>query len=47
MNQDFDHDESLRTRLATVCLVVGFCVGLGLGVSALSAYTETRDKTPG
>lgn len=37
----------METGLATVCLIVGFCVGLGLGVAALTTYVETRPRPGG
>jgi predicted transporter len=34
----------LDTGVATVCLIVGFCVGLGLGVAALTTYVDSHDR---
>lgn len=40
-------DPPADTSMATVCLIVGFCVGLGLGVAALTTYVDTRGRPAG
>jgi hypothetical protein len=47
MNQVSDGQDSDLTRVGTVCLIVGFCVGLGLGVAALATYVDAQEGPRG
>lgn len=47
MNQPSGGEDPNLTGLATACLIVGFCIGLGLGVAALTTYVDTQDKRGG
>jgi hypothetical protein len=44
--QTFDPVPSDPAQLATVCFVVGFCVGLGLAVAALTDRRGGREPGP-
>jgi hypothetical protein len=44
MNQASNPGSGDSSGMATICLIVGFCIGLGLGVAALTSYVEERER---